>query len=69
MRNSMTLAVFGLFALVGCDNLGAEGDSCEVNADCEEGLECHVHEDDGDDEGGICEAEHDDEGEEDDMAE
>jgi hypothetical protein len=30
--------------MIGCGSqLGGIGDPCEVNADCEEGLECHLH--------------------------
>ena len=55
-------------ALTACATLGEEGEACTTDADCADGLECHIeeHEEDGDtaadedhddhEEGGVCEA-------------
>jgi len=51
----MRLIVPVLF-LVACGGAAGEGEACEVTADCEEGLECHMHDGEGE-----CHAEHDDE--------
>lgn len=58
MRSLLMLATLGL--LTACGAKGAEGDPCEVDDDCEEGLVCHEH-DDGD---AVCE--HEDEHDHDD---
>lgn len=52
-----------LGGLSGCAAPGAEGDPCEADEDCEEGLTCHVHEDgEGACEGEDAHDEHDDTG-------
>jgi len=43
--------------LAACGAAGAEGDPCEADEDCEDGLVCHTE--DGEDEG-ECEAEDED---------
>jgi hypothetical protein len=61
MKRFMFLSV-GLLALAGCSSAGAVGEDCTVDADCEDGLVCHVEahdeeEEEGEDhdEGGMCE--------------
>ena len=56
-----------LLLMVACAAPGEEGDACTADADCADGLECHVEEhDDHDDEeedheeSGVCEAHDDD---------
>ena len=67
MRN-LVLSVSALFALIACGSGGAEGDACTSDADCADGLECHMEEHDEEEEegeehdheeGGVCES-HDD---------
>ena len=44
-------------SLVACSTLAQEGDECTTDADCAEGLECHMHEHDGEEsDHGECEA-------------
>lgn len=62
MTNLRTaLAFAGFFALTACGSGGKVGDECEVDADCDEGLECHLHVHDGveSDHGECEEHEHD----------
>ena len=66
MKLSTLFTVAGMFSLAACSSLGQAGDACTTDADCEDGLECHVHEHDeeeeegeeheGEEEGGVCEA-------------
>ena len=67
MRN-LLFTFSALVALTACATLGEEGEACTTDADCADGLECHIeeHEEDGDtaadedhddhEEGGVCEA-------------
>lgn len=49
-----TLTVLMTVVLMGCNGGGAaEGEACEVTADCADGLECHMH-----DGAGECHEEH-----------
>ena len=48
-----------LFALQGCAQLGDVGAECSEDADCKEGLECHLH--DGEEDHGECEDHSDEE--------
>ena len=68
----LTLSFLSLMA---CSAPGEAGDACETDADCADGLECHVHDHDDEDHdaeehdesaeaGGVCEAHDDDEAEE-----
>ena len=59
MKLSMLFALGAMFALTGCGTEGQEGDACTTDADCAEGLECHVHEHE---EGEEEEEEHEEEG-------
>ena len=65
MKISTILTATAFLSLAACSSLGQAGDACTTDADCEEGLECHVHEHDeeeegeeheGEEEGGVCEA-------------
>ena len=66
MNTSHWLIFTTLLTLVACGAPGEAGDACTTDADCAEGLECHVHDHEGedeedeehgdDDEGGVCEA-------------
>ena len=71
MKKAHWFTLGTLITLAACGAPGEAGDPCTTDADCEEGLECHVHdeheaEDHGDEEhesahededaGGICEA-------------
>ena len=58
-----TLFLFIMIALQGCAQLGDVGAECTEDADCQEGLECHMH--DGEEDHGECEAHEDEEHEED----
>ena len=67
MKN-VVLTLTTLFALVACGSAGQEGDPCSSDADCADGLECHMeeHGDEEEEEGeehdheeGVCES-HDD---------
>ena len=72
MKTNVFLTSVAALTLVACAPAGAVGDSCSADADCEEGLHCHVEEhddhadeeehDDHADEEGMCEEEeaHDD---------
>ncbi len=69
MTKSMAFMMTALLGLVACGAEGEAGDACTTDADCAEGLECHVHdheeEEEGEehaeeDAGGVCES-HDDE--------
>jgi len=65
MKNfKITTLLLAIFALQGCAQLGDVGAECSADADCQEGLECHMH--DGEEDHGECEAheEDDHEGEE-----
>ena len=56
-----TLFIFlGLLTLAACGggDGATEGEACTTDADCADGLECHMH--DGEEDDGECEA-HDDE--------
>jgi len=69
MRN-LLFTFSTLVALTACATLGEEGDACTTDADCADGLECHIEEhdehtdtgaeeeehDEDHDEGGVCEA-------------
>ena len=58
----LSLIAFTLF-LSACAQPGKAGDECSADADCGEGLECHMHE--GETDHGECEAhEEHEEGEE-----
>ena len=57
LRKLTLLASMLLFTA--CESGAKEGEECTTDADCAEGLECHMH-DDGDEDHGECEA-HDDE--------
>ena len=61
MKTLSPLALFGLLALAACGGGGGEGEECKSDADCAEGLECHMHE--GEEDHGECEADHGDTGE------
>lgn len=70
MKFHHLLALGAMFTFGACGAEGQEGDECETEADCGDGLECHLHEHDGEvSDHGECEAheegeEHDDEEEE-----
>ena len=57
----ISLVALALF-MSACAQPGKVGDECSENADCAEGLECHLHEDghEGEEEEahGVCEEEH-----------
>ena len=53
------LALATLFLLGACASPGEIGDACEVDEDCAEGLECHLHEDEPGEPHGDCEAHED----------
>ena len=57
----LSLIALTLF-LSACAQPGKVGDECSEDADCGEGLECHMHE--GEEDHGECEAHEDHEGEE-----
>ncbi|MBX2798140.1 MAG: hypothetical protein KTR31_10735 [Myxococcales bacterium] len=59
MRIHFFAAIAVVLALGACDSLGEVGDACEVDADCVDGLECHVEEEE---EEGTEEEEHEHEG-------
>lgn len=48
------LTTLCLLSVAACGTEGAEGDACESDADCGDDLHCHMEDD-----GGICEDEHD----------
>ena len=50
------ISLLGLFVILlqGCAQLGEVGAECSEDADCQEGLECHMH--DGEEDHGECEA-------------
>ena len=55
MKLFKVMSVLVLGGLVGCSaELGDVGAECSADADCKEGLECHMHE--GEDDHGECEA-------------
>ena len=58
-----TLAFAAVLFLSACAGGAAEGEECETNADCADGLECvpHVHDGEEADHGECGEHEHDDE--------
>ena len=60
----LSLLAFAFF-LSACAQPGKAGDQCSADADCEEGLECHMHE--GETDHGECEA-HEEHGDEDDHS-
>ena len=59
MRN-LLLTFSTLVALGACATLGEEGDACTTDADCADGLECHIEEHDDHDETGEEGEDHDD---------
>jgi hypothetical protein len=67
MKTTYLLALTALLTLSACDDGGEAGAECTADEDCAEGLECHFHDDHGDEdhegeeeeEHGECEA-HDD---------
>ena len=44
----LAIAALGLAA---CGSAGGVGSECTTDADCAEGLECHMHEHDGEEDG------------------
>lgn len=58
MKITYPLALLGFLSLAACGAAGGEGDECTSDADCADGLECHMH--DGEEDHGECEA-HEDE--------
>ena len=66
MKN-LVLTLTALVGLVACGSGAAEGEPCTSDADCADGLECHMEEHEGeeeegeehDHEEGVCES-HDD---------
>ena len=67
MKTKLFLTSAAALILAACAPAGAEGDSCSADADCEEGLHCHIeeHDDHADEEDheehegeeGVCEEE------------
>lgn len=47
MKTSQRLAIVALFTVSACGSPGDVGDECFDDGDCAEGLECHLHEHDG----------------------
>lgn len=57
MNLKNTLAFAALLFLSACSGGAAEGEECTTDADCADGLECHLHEHDGEtSDHGECEA-------------
>ncbi len=56
MKLFKIMCITSTMALFACE--GKEGDECTSDADCAEGLECHMH--DGEEDQGECEAHEDD---------
>ena len=55
MKNMKIITLLlAIFALQGCAQLGDVGAECSEDADCKEGLECHLH--DGEEDHGECES-------------
>ena len=52
MKLFKSLIIASTMFLIACE--GKEGDECTSDADCAEGLECHMH--DGEEDHGECEA-------------
>jgi hypothetical protein len=44
MKTNVILTFTTLFALTACGAGGAVGDTCTTDADCADGLECHIEE-------------------------
>ena len=60
MKN-LLLTFSALIALTACATVGEEGDACTTDADCADGLECHIEEHDDHTETGTEEGDdHDD---------
>ena len=71
---TLVISFATLLTLGACASGGAEGEVCTSDADCAEGLECHIEEhadhDDGEEheESGVCESHEDDHDDHDDTA-
>ena len=69
MKTNVFLTITTFVALTACGAGGEIGDSCTTDADCADGLECHIeehdethdeeeHEEEEHDESGVCEDPH-----------
>ena len=56
MTTRLTVFSAILVSLAACSSGAKEGEVCEVTADCADGLECHMHDGQGE-----CHDEHEDE--------
>ena len=57
MKLYKTTLFASLFLVTACGSAAKEGEECTADADCEEGLHCHMHDDGGEEDHGECEAE------------
>ena len=58
MNLSKITLLYSIFLITACGEAGKAGAECNTDADCADGLECHMHE--GETDHGECEA-HDEE--------